>query len=87
MDEKLNVYLPLLIEALDDIGVEEKAKRFCLALYYCELLLQGQFEQSYSSAYQYSFDEGLDLLLRYLYSKDNHNIYGALTKTFLRSWV
>ena len=28
MDEKLNVYLPLLIEALEDIGVEEKAKRF-----------------------------------------------------------
>ena len=41
-------------------------RRFCLALYYCELLLQGQFEQSYSTAYQYSFDEGLDLLLRYL---------------------
>ena len=57
-------------------------RRFCLALYYCELLLQGQFEQSYSTAYQYNVDEGLDLLLRYLYSKDNHNIYSALAKSF-----
>ena len=40
------------------------------------------FEQSYSTAYQYSFDEGLHLLLRYLYSKDNHNIYDALAKVF-----
>ena len=32
-------------------------RRFLLALYYCELLLLGQLEQSYSTAYQYSFDE------------------------------
>ena len=38
------------------------------------------FEQSYSTAYQYSFDEGLDLLLRYLFSKDNQNFYSTLAK-------
>ena len=43
-------------------------------------------EQSYSTAYQYSFDEGLDLLLRYLYSKDNHNI-NCSRESFLRGWV
>ena len=65
MSEKLKIKLsianrvyPLTIDSKQEEGLRKAAQKI-------DAMIK-QFEQSYSTAYQYSFDERLDLLLRYL---------------------